>query len=333
VTTSPEPKRILAVIPCLNEQAHIRELTESLVANNRDLALTIVIADGGSTDKTVEIAQELATRHSNVVYLHNPKRIQSAAINLAVATHGTEHSHLIRLDAHAAYPAGFCRLLLQEQASTGAASVVVPMNTVGKEGFQKAVAAAQNSKLGNGGSAHRNVTGHGKWVEHGHHALMTIAAFNSVGGYDESFSHNEDAELDLRLAAAGHRIWLTGLTALDYYPRSSPTALFRQYMRFGQGRAKTILKHKIKPAPRQMAPAAVLPAFILWLLAPLWGILALPLLGWAGLCLAYGAWIAYKAKDPDLLLSGPAAMIMHAGWSVGFWRTILEKYLTPQEAV
>ena len=32
---------------------------------------------------------------------------------------------------------------------------------------------------------------------------MRIAAFSDVGGYDESFSHNEDAELDHRLNVAG----------------------------------------------------------------------------------------------------------------------------------
>ena len=39
----------------------------------------------------------------------------------------------------------------------------------------------------------------GHWADHGHHALMRISAFRAVGGYDESFSHNEDAELDYRL--------------------------------------------------------------------------------------------------------------------------------------
>ena len=33
---------------------------------------------------------------------------------------------------------------------------------------------------------------------------MRIAAFRGVGGYDESFSHNEDAELDYRLRQAGY---------------------------------------------------------------------------------------------------------------------------------
>lgn len=321
--STPASQRILAVIPCLNEQAHIRDLVENLIAHNGDLDLRIVIADGGSRDATPQIARELAAKHSNVVYLHNPARIQSAAVNLAVEQEGADRDCLIRLDAHAHYPADFCRILLAEQQATGAASIVVSMNTVGGSGFQRAVAAAQNSKLGNGGSAHRNVTGSGKWVDHGHHALMQLGAFQAVGGYDATFSHNEDAELDLRLTAAGHRIWLTGKTALDYFPRATPQALFRQYLKFGEGRARTILKHRITPKPRQMAPAAVLPALVLAFLGPVLPFAALPLLAWALLCLGYGGLIAFKAKDPELLVAGPAAMIMHLAWSAGFWRAML----------
>ena len=44
---------------------------------------------------------------------------------------------------------------------------------------------------------------------------MRIAAFRAVGGYDESFSHNEDAELDYRLRQAGYRIWMTDKTLHD----------------------------------------------------------------------------------------------------------------------
>ena len=282
-TPNDKAARILVVIPCLNEEKHLEQLVRELVANTRELDLRVVIVDGRSADKTAEIAQRLAAENPRVLYLFNIKRIQSAAINLAIAKFGDTADYLIRLDAHAVYPADFCSVLLSEEQATGAASVVVPMNTIGREPFQRAVAAAQNSKLGNGGSAHRNVTGPGRFVDHGHHALMRIDAFRAVGGYDETFSHNEDAELDIRLQQAGHKVWLTGKTALDYIPRSTPTSLFIQYMHFGQGRARNILKHALRPKLRQMLPAAVLPAAILFLLSPLVSIAALPLLIWAGL--------------------------------------------------
>jgi succinoglycan biosynthesis protein ExoA len=134
---------------------------------------------------------------------------------------------------------------------TGAESVVVSMTARGVTCFQKAAAAAQNSRLGNGGSAHRRLA-EGRFVDHGHHALMNINAYRSVGGYDETFTHNEDAELDARLIAAGYRIYLCPGADITYYPRTSLTSLFRQYRNFGRGRAMTILKHRMKPKLRQM---------------------------------------------------------------------------------
>ena len=34
------------------------------------------------------------------------------------------------------------------------------------------------------------------YVDHGHHAAFRAASFKAIGGYDETFSHNEDAEFD-----------------------------------------------------------------------------------------------------------------------------------------
>ena len=314
---------VLIVIPCLNEEETLEQTVAAILNSPLDQPCRLVIVDGGSTDRTPEIALRLAAANPSLAYLANPKRLQSAAVNLAVATFGAEAEYLIRIDAHAGYPAGYCQVLLAEAVETGADAVVVGMNTVGQHGFQQAVAAAQNSKLGNGGSAHRAADQAGRWIEHGHHALMRIAAFQAVGGYDETFSHNEDAELDFRLRQAGFRLWLTGRTSLDYYPRSTVWPLFRQYLNYGRGRARTIRKHHALPRLRQLAPAAILPALLIATATPLFWPAALPLLSWVGLCLACGASLAIKARQPLFLLAGPAAMVMHLGWSIGFWQGIL----------
>ncbi|MBY0407549.1 MAG: glycosyltransferase family 2 protein [Rickettsiales bacterium] len=321
-------KHVLIIIPCLNEKTHLEPLVRQLLADTQAIPHRFVIADGGSTDGTVEIARNLAAEHEHVYYLHNPRRLQSAAINLAVARYGDGCEYLVRIDAHAEYPARYVQTLAEEAQTHQAASVVVAMDTRGGTPLQRAIAAAQNSKLGNGGSAHRNAGGEGKWpgkwVDHGHHALMRIDAFRDVKGYDETFSHNEDAELDTRLRKQGYTIWLTGKTHIVYYPRDNYPALFRQYRNYGAGRLKTILKHRAKPKLRQMLPVCVFPAFMLFLLCPLWLAFALPFLAYSALCLGYGALIAWKARDKDLLQSGPAAMLMHFAWSVGFWRQLIQ---------
>lgn len=314
---------LLIVIPTLNEAAHIRGVLSALLADAPADALAVV-ADGGSTDGTPDIVRALMPEEPRLRLIHNPRRLQSAGINLAVDLLGDGRSHLLRADAHAAYPPGFVPALLEEMASTGAASVTVGMETVAVDAFTKGVAAAQNSLLGTGGSAHRMGSG-GRYVDHGHHALMRLEAFRAVGGYDPTQSHNEDAELDHRLRRAGWAIWLTGRVRIRYMPRRSLPALFRQYRAHGRGRAETVMKHGLALKPRQMAPALVPVAVALAGLGLAlsvrdagWLMLAGPAALWAGLCLSYGAGLAIKAREAAVLLSGPAAMAMHLGWGIGF---------------
>lgn len=284
----------------------------------------IVIADGGSTDQTRNIALRLTQAHENVRLLHNPQRVQSAALNLAVTTYGADTDYIIRLDAHADYPNDYCPILVEEAEAMQADAVVVAMHTCGKHRLQNIVAATQNSKLGNGGSAHRGVETAGKWVEHGHHALMRTQAFMAIGGYDESFITNEDAELDLRLRQRGSKIWLTRKTTLTYYPRATFRGLFRQYARYGYGRAQNVLKHRTMPKLRQMIPMAIVPALVLSIATPLFWPAIIPIGVWAVFCLAYGAYLGAKAHDQlALALSGLIAMVMHLAWSYGFWQRMV----------
>jgi succinoglycan biosynthesis protein ExoA len=314
----------LIVIPCLNEADHIGALLDRLAPAANRLGARIVVSDGGSTDGTVEIAQARAAADPNIAVLHNPARLQGAALNLAVSRYGDGFDCLIRIDAHGGYPDDYCDRLLEEAVRTGADSVVVSMETAGSGAgaVQAAAAAVQNSRLGTGGSRHRHVSD-GEWIDHGHHALMRLSAFRAVGGYDETFGHNEDAEFDHRLRQAGYRIWLTGRTRMTYFPRSSFARLYRQYLGYGRGRARNILKHRLVPKLRQTVPLFVLPAVALAPFAFVHWAALVPAAVWVAVCLGFGLWLAARERRPPLLLAGPSAMVMHFAWSLGFWAQLV----------
>ena len=310
--------RCLIIVPCFNERAHIGALLDNLVGSAQTLDCQVIVADGGSTDGTQAIVAERAIGDDRIRLMHNPHRIQSAAVNEAVEAFGADVDYFIRIDAHGDYPADYCEKLLGEVVRSGADSVVVAMVTNGRGLFQRAVAEAQNSRLGTGGAGHR-IGSWGRWVDHGHHAVMRVSAFRAVGGYDESFSHNEDAELDFRLRKAGFRIWMTDRTSMIYYPRASIGPLFRQYLGYGRGRAKNLLKHHNIPRLRQAAPLLVAPAVLIALLAPMHWMFAIPFIVWSIVCLLWGLVSGIRKQRAETYLSGLPAMVMHLAWSAGFW--------------
>jgi succinoglycan biosynthesis protein ExoA len=159
----------------------------------------------------------------------------------------------------------------------------------------------------------------------------------AVGGYDESFTHNEDAELDIRLRNSGARLWLCAELAVTYFPRSSLRALARQYFNHGSGRAKTMLKHRRAPRLRQMLPLAVLGMNLLGAASAIgFGWLSLvPSMLYGGACLIGGVCLAIVKRDLAACAAGPAAMIMHQSWAAGFSHRVVSSLLSraPQIAV
>ena len=311
-------ERTLVVIPTFNEESHIEDCVRSLLGTG-EMACTMVVCDGLSTDRTKEIVTRLQQEFSQLQWLDNPKRLQSAALNLAVEIFATPNTrHLVRCDAHSTYPDNFVIRVTQRLEATGAASVVTVMDSVGKACFEKANAWVVDTPLGSGGSAHRGGAV-SQYIDHGHHAGFDIDWFRKVGGYDEAFSHNEDAEYDYRLGQAGGKIFLDAEIRIEYTPRGSLSAVARQYYNYGKGRARTTLKHGIRPKIRQMLP-------VFALIGVISGISLLPVLPWLALIpLSYflllvgvSVIVAVIKKSWCGILAGSALGAMHMSWAVGF---------------
>ncbi|WP_240722754.1 glycosyltransferase [Poseidonocella sp. HB161398] len=315
------PEEILVVVPALNEAENIETCLVSLIGEDPFMtAVTIVVADGGSRDATREIVGQLSGRFPELACIDNPGRLQSAAVNLAVETCSTpDHRYLVRCDAHAAYPPGYVRAVAESLAARPeAAAVATVMDAVGSGGWQRAASWVVDTPLGSGGSAHRGGQRSG-WVDHAHHAGFRLDWFRKVGGYDEAFSHNEDAELDHRLGLAGGRIWLDAGIRMDYKMRDSLRGLCRQYWSYGRGRARTVLKHRMRPRLRQLLPVVlVLGLGGSLLLGTVWTpALLLPAL--YGVSLLIVSLVGAAAlRSPCGLGAGPALAAMHLPWGMGF---------------
>lgn len=316
---------VTIAMPALNEERYIARALLSLSQMPDCLDYEILVLDGGSTDYTTQIVETFARADRRIRLVVNERRIQAAAVNRAAVEADPRSRYLIRADCHADYPPGFVQSCIDSLERSGAASVVVRMETVGATCFQKAIATAQNSRLGNGGSAHR-IDGTSRFVDHGHHAAFRREMFLAVGGYDESFSHNEDAEFDVRLRRAGGRIWLNTDAAISYFPRSTITALAKQYFSHGRGRAKSVRKHGLALKLRQVLPLAATAAFPMGMIGALADsrLLLVPV-AYVSAALLAGALLAVRTASPCSVASGLAALVMHMSWAVGFATTFFSQ--------
>ena len=329
--------RVLVVVPTLNERDHIAQVLTRLLEEAGDFhTLRIAVVDGGSTDGTQALVASLAAHHGELRLLHNPARIQSAAINLAVRGFGADADVLVRCDAHAGYPDGYCRRLVESLECHGADAVVVPLDSQGCGGLQSAVAWVSNSPIGTGGAAHRG--GHRSgFVDHGHHAAFRMSSFLRVGGYDETFTHNEDSELDCRQRALGCRIDLDAGIRVAYHPRRTLWTLARQYFRYGAGRSRTVRRHPASLRARQLAvPVHVVATALACVLALAWPPALLYVALYLAVLTANALWLALRHRSPSGLWALPAAVVMHFAWGTGFLLALLaarERRWRPETAL
>jgi succinoglycan biosynthesis protein ExoA len=316
-----DPEGVLVCVPTLEEAAHIEACIRSLFRDDWWIRrVTVVVADGGSLDGTIEIVERLCRELPNLRLRQNPRRTQSAALNIVASGADIRHCYLVRCDAHAIYPDGYVRTAVETLAALEAdvASVAAVMDAFGATPFARAAAWAVDTPLGSGVSAHRGGKRSG-FVDHGHHAAFRLDWFRTVGGYDERFECNEDSELDRRLLAAGARIWLEAGLRLRYAMRDTIGGLARQYYRYGGWRARTLLLHGARPRIRQILPVGLLVALAMCLA----GSLLQPalLLGPAiyGLLLM-SASIACTVSTASAggLWAGPALAVIHNAWAIGF---------------
>jgi len=314
------PSDILAVIPALNEARHIETCIRSLMSGAPALReVPLVVADGGSSDETVAIVEGLKGEFPNLRVLHNPKRLQSAALNLAAEVEATAQTRvLVRCDAHSIYPENFILDVARSLYEHGAASLVIPMDAVGETAFEKANALIVDTPLGSGGARHRGGKASG-WVDHGHHAGFDIGWYRQIGGYDETFAANEDAEYDARLARAGGRIYLDASIRIKYIPRGSVTRLWKQYEGYGRGRARNLRKHGNRLKLRQAIPVLALAGSVTGALASLVYLPAILLpLGYLAILAGASVYVALKHRSVGGLYAGLAAGTMHMSWATGY---------------
>ena len=157
------------------------------------------------------------------------------------------------MDVHVDYGPDFVRQCVRVLERTGADNVGGVARPRARTFFQRCVAAALRSPMGIGGSTRHKSDREG-FVESVKSGAFRRTVFERAGLFDPHAIDDEDADWNHRLAATGGRGYLSRDIVSHYHPRGSWSALARQYYGLGQGRARTLLKHRRLPSLRSAIP-------------------------------------------------------------------------------
>ncbi|MDO5676983.1 MAG: glycosyltransferase family 2 protein [Propionibacteriaceae bacterium] len=317
-------------MPIRNEEAHLRAAVERVIGQGYEGDLEILLAVAPSSDRTREIADELAAADPRIRVLDNPKGFTPVGLNIAIQA--ARHDVIVRVDGHGELSPGYISTAVRLLEETGAANVGGLMDAQGTTPLSEAIAAAYNSKLGlGGGGFHIEDTPAGP-ADTVFLGVFRKDVLDSVGGFDESLHRAQDWELNYRLRAAGHLVYFSPELRVVYRPRNSYRALLKQFFTTGQWRREVARRHPDTLSLRYLAPplavAGVGGGFAVGLLGLvlrsrlLTAALVAPLVYLAFLTAA----TATMEVTPRARLHLPLVLgIMHMAWGYGFIKGLPER--------
>lgn len=306
---------VAVLLPTLDEAESIDACLASLAAQDYPGDWGIVVADGGSADAT-KILAEAWTDRLHLRVIDNPARVQSEGLWLAAQA--TDAEILVRADAHTTYAPDYVRRSVEVLSETDATAVGGPMVPASSSVFGQAVARVMRSPLGIGpGAFHHG--GERREVDTVYLGAFRRERFLALGGMRTLPSRvAEDADFYWRMRREGGTVMLDPSIGSSYRPRESWPDLWRQFLRYGRGKADMLFVNGVWPSWRPLAPlllvlglveGLVLGSLAIWW--PLWALLGL----WATALL-----IAGRGRPLDVVVAATMHLAYGFGLLTGLFR-------------
>lgn len=317
---------VSVVLPVRNEERHIEACLDSVLAQDYPHdRYEVIVADGGSTDRTRDIVSAIAARDTRVRLIDNPGRLQASGLNLAIAA--SRGDVIARQDGHAEWAPSHLSRSVGLLFSTGADNVGGRQDAIGEGASGRAIARAMTSPFGVGGARFR-YSDHEEEMPTVFLGTFRRSVFERVGLFDEAYPPHEDYELNERIRGTGGRIVFSPHIRTRYYVRSGLQALGRQYFRYGRGKVRVGRANPSVVRPYHL----VAPTLVAWLPVAAAMVLtghgrrvALAGLGvYAASCVIAGQ-LAGREERLDVRVRIPEAFaVMHVAWGAGFWAGVIE---------
>lgn len=313
---------VTVLVLARNEERSIAGCLESILSQDYP-ALQVIVLDAASRDTTAEVVREVERRDTRVSLVRHSLEGIPESLNLGLAH--ARGRWLVRVDAHSRIAPGYVRRVVDHLREGGWGGVGGRKDGVASSPTGRAIAQALSSRFGVGNSTYHYGTRR-KTVDHIPFGAYPTELVRALGGWNGSLRANEDFELDYRIRRSGHQLLFDPAVVIQWETRESIGDLFRQYRRYGLGKAEVARLHPQSLEPRHLAAPGLMLALIgAALIAPWRPAVAIATVApyVAALVWASGV-VILREQDLEAAPRLPLAFLaMHLGWGGGFWQGFL----------
>lgn len=312
------------VIPCRNEENHIKDCLESVLAQSYPVdRMEVLVVDGQSEDGTRIILDEYQKKYDRVRIIDNPAKITPAAFNLGIKASRGEA--IVIMGAHSAYDRQYVEKCVKSLQEFGADNVGGKLIISPREStlVARAIVSAMSHPFGAGNSYYKTGLNERKWVDTVFGGCYRRDVFDRIGYFNEKLVRGQDMDFNSRLKKAGGKILYVPDIIVRYSIRSNFKDFFMHDF-WGGVWVVYLMKFTGQPLrPRHYAPVVVAAAGLallgLGFLNPVFFVILLSAVGlYILLSLYFSFKIAIREEKWQLFFLMPVAFASrHAAYALG----------------
>jgi len=217
---------ISLIVPCRNEERYIDRCLNSVIRQNYPIDnLEILVVDGISEDKTIQIVENYKKKFLSIKILKNSKKTTPYAFNIGIKY--SKADIIMIMSAHSTLGKDYiskCVKYLYKYSVDNVGGIWITLpgdNTI----IAQSIALVLSHPFGVGNTYFRIGSEEPRYVDTVPFGCYRKEVFNKIGLFNEKLIRNQDLEFNLRLKKAGGRILLVPDIVSYYYARSTLRAL------------------------------------------------------------------------------------------------------------
>jgi len=312
---------ILSVIcPVLNGEKYIIDNILTFFINSKIQDKELLIVDGGSNDRTIEIVKDWCQKYSNIKLIHNPHKYVPYALNIAIKE--SNGQFISRLDVHTVYPKNYFEKCIELSKTINADNIGGTIISCGVSICGKAIAHSMSSLFGVGNSTPR-IKSYDGYVDSIAFGFWDKQVFDKYGFFDETLIKNQDEDHNYLIIENGGKVYQSSKIKTYYFVREKIIDFIKQMFYYGFYKPLVLVKNISRIKIRHIIPSlfSVYIFTLFFSLNPFW---LIPLFLYLLLNILFS--IINKENILTKIICIIIFPIMHMSYGIGFILGLINAY-------